>query len=209
MSKIRRTFSRRDFLFVSGSLVGATALAACVTPPAATEGPAEAEPMMEPVEISTWTQDHNEDVRAVISDELLPEFLDMNPDISDVNFEWLPWGTPFFEKLTTSIASNTMPDIWEPALAGFGDVYREGWAIPVDDYIADSDLDKPGRFHCLSLQCVYQRRPTIWDSAPTGCAYLVLPQSGIPGGRCERSARYLGRAVRSRDSWRPNATGTC
>ncbi len=25
-------------------------------------------------------------------------------------------------------------------LAGFGDVYREGWAIPVDDYIADSTL---------------------------------------------------------------------
>ena len=138
MSTCRKTLSRRNFLYISGTLVAGTALAACVPAPA--EAPAGAEPAMAPVEIATWTQDHNDEVRAVISDELLPEFLDMNSDISDVNFEWLPWGAPFFEKLTTSIASNTMPDVWEPALAGFGDVYREGWAIPVDDYIADSAM---------------------------------------------------------------------
>ena len=54
--------------------------------------------MMEPVEISTWTQDHNEDVRAVISDELLPEFLDMNPDISDVTFRMVALGRSLLRK---------------------------------------------------------------------------------------------------------------
>ena len=81
----------------------------------------------------------------------------MNPDISDVNFEWLPWGAPFFEKLATSIASDTMPDVWEPALAGFGDVYREGWAIPVDDYIADSTLISQDDFIASAFSaCVHE-----------------------------------------------------
>ncbi len=153
----KTTLSRRSFLSISSALAAGAALAACVPAPADTAGPADAAPEMEPVEISTWTQDHNDVVRAVISDELIPELLEMNPDISDVNFEWLPWGAPFFEKLATSIASDTMPDVWEPALAGFGDVYREGWAIPVDDYIADSTLISQDDFIASAFSaCVHE-----------------------------------------------------
>jgi multiple sugar transport system substrate-binding protein len=189
-----KKLSRRDFMRLSAAFVAGTTLAACApksTPAqeAATATPAQeastATPVpVQAVELSTWTQDWNDEVREVISDELIPTFVEMNEDVSAVNIEFLPWGTAFFEKMTTAIASDTMPDVWEPALAGYGDNYREGWGLPLDDFIADSTILARDDFSRAAIEpCIHEGKlygiPHRQDVRVWSYRQSILEEAGV------------------------------
>ena len=103
------SLSRRSFLKITGSALGAVALAACAAPaqPVATESGA-AGPAAGPVEIrylTTLTQPE----RLEGQELLIQKFHDANPNIS-VMFEQASWGEAQ-TKLLAMVAANDAPDV--------------------------------------------------------------------------------------------------
>ena len=137
---MKQLLSRRQFMTVLGTVVGAATLTACTPPqPAPTEGGTGADaPAGETISIVYW---HGWSGRfADYLDRVNEAFAEENPDIK-VEFVQLDWGE-LYPKLLTAVAADAPPDTY---VAGNedGSLYSlaaQKVIIPIEDIASPDDI---------------------------------------------------------------------
>lgn len=158
--QVSRSFSRRQFMVLAGSVTGAAFLAACAAPaPAAqpstsaTEGEAAA-PSAAPATVSHWVystlpldRDTLTSVPADRTDNVvnyidwnLEKFNEIEPD-TVVKLEYLPHDQSWFAKLDSALIAGTPPDVVQGPISEAAKYIPLGALSPVDEYIAQEILD--------------------------------------------------------------------
>jgi multiple sugar transport system substrate-binding protein len=137
----KNTHSRRQFLQLIGIATGTVALAACATPvapgqPAAESGGAAANPADLTLRYRSW---HS--AGASEGDAAWYEWLETNyPEASggtQVEFEFVPFGAEYLQKVLADSAAGTSPDLLHSSIIWAREIYDRGVLLDLDDYIAD------------------------------------------------------------------------
>ncbi|MGD0110266.1 MAG: ABC transporter substrate-binding protein [Armatimonadota bacterium] len=122
------------------------------------------------VELEFWLADFNEQTRALIDKQLVPQFEAKHPGVK-VNTQYISWAH-LDEKLTISFAGGVAPDVFQVGAEYVGGLAYRGMAQSIDEYV--NRWGAKGDFFPASWNtCVYQNRVygLPYLSAPRGLLY--------------------------------------
>lgn len=132
-----RTMSRRDFLRVASISAAGAALAACTAPvPPATSGEvqsgAEATGGEEKptLRYRTWHSRGNSE-----GDSAWYDWLTENYTAANLEFEFVPFGSEYIQKVLADSAAGTPPDLLHSSIIWAREFYDRGVLLDLDDYL--------------------------------------------------------------------------
>ncbi len=130
--------TRRGFLRISGAAAAGLALAACApaAAPTAADGTSAAQPAVESAELGLSIVDYVDSTRALLDETVLPAFSAANPGVT-VKINYTSWER-YNEEMTTAFAGGITPDIFQGGAVWTPQMAQRGWAMPLDDLLANA-----------------------------------------------------------------------
>ena len=145
---MEKSLSRRNFLRFAGITVGTAALAACVPTPApapaggeatappaeATSAPAAAGGKEVTLRYRTWHTPEASVGDKAWYDWLVENYPTDHPGVK-IEYEYLPWGNDYIQKLLADSAAGTPPELLHSSIIWARDFYDRGLLLELNDYL--------------------------------------------------------------------------
>jgi ABC-type glycerol-3-phosphate transport system substrate-binding protein len=134
----RKALNRRQFLQLAGFTAGTMALAACAAPaapgaaPAAGEAGAGAAAEGATLRYRTWHARAQSEGDSAWYDWLTENYTD-----ATIEYEFVPWGSEYIQKVLADSAAGTPPDLLHSSIVWAREFYDRGVLLDLDDYIAN------------------------------------------------------------------------
>lgn len=143
----RKALSRRQFLQWMGTAVAGTSLAACVTPAAPgsqpqTAGESGASAENPTLRYRTWHAQGSSQ-----GDAAWYEWLSENYTAATVEYEFVPFGSEYIQKVLADSAAGTPPDLLHSSIVWAREFYDRGVLLELDEYLADVPELAPDQFY--------------------------------------------------------------
>jgi ABC-type glycerol-3-phosphate transport system substrate-binding protein len=143
----RTSFNRRHFLKLAGLTTGTLALAACAAPGAPAAAPAGAGAAPAAAEgvtlrYRTWHSRAQSE-----GDSAWYDWLSENYTASTIEYEFVPFGAEYIQKVLADSAAGTPPDLLHSSIIWAREFYDRGVLLDLDDYIDTAPELAPDQFY--------------------------------------------------------------
>jgi len=145
MMKEQSALNRRQFLKMAGISVAATALAACaapVAPAASTAGGTGATAEAVTLRYRTWHAAAQSE-----GDAAWYEWLTENYTAAKLEYEFVPFGAEYIQKVLADSAAGTPPDLLHSSIIWAREFYDRGVLLDLDDFISTVPELAPDQFY--------------------------------------------------------------
>jgi multiple sugar transport system substrate-binding protein len=140
--------SRRRFLALSGAITGSMLAAACTTATAPVPAVGDTAPATEAVKLRfrTWVSSATSPLDGAWYDWLTEHFSE-DHEGSSIEFEFVPFGTEYIQKLLADVAAGSPPDLLDSSIIWARDFYDRGVLLELNDFLNLEPELAPDKFY--------------------------------------------------------------
>ena len=176
---MEKTLSRRNFLRFTGMAAGAAALTACVPTPTPVPAAGEATAAPTAAEVTASAAVAGEAVtlrfRSWVSGQTSPldqawydwltEHYSQDFNGSKIEFEFVPFGAEYIQKLLADAAAGSPPDLMDSSIIWARDFYDRGVLLELNEYLANVPEMQPDQYYGESTN-IYRSKGGVYYGIP-------------------------------------------